>query len=313
MDKPNTKPLITVFGATGMQGGSVVDYLLGSGMYRIRGVTRKMDHPKARALAGRGVEMVQGDISSDNMEKLTSMMRGCHGIFLLTNYWDPSIKNKEVEIGKKLVDAAKSAGIRHLIWSTAANVEKISGKKGLPFFTDKAIVEEYITNLQRSSHPFECVTFVLPSLYYQSFQTLLPPKMEGDTVVFNIPETKNLQMFDVTELGLAVLNVFKNPKEMDGKRIDLCGSQLSPRELVDQYHKTTGMKARLNSIPRESYSKQPNPNAKELSLMFEWFNDYTFFGPNGDRDLGSKVTENKLSTWEQFLKRTKWTGTAASS
>lgn len=55
--------LITVFGATGNQGGSVIKHILDSPQlsteYRIRAVTRDTDKPAARALADQGVEVVR--------------------------------------------------------------------------------------------------------------------------------------------------------------------------------------------------------------------------------------------------------------
>jgi uncharacterized protein YbjT (DUF2867 family) len=54
--------LITVFGATGNQGGSVVKQLLSdskiSQEFKIRGITRDTSKPAAQDLAKKGVEVV---------------------------------------------------------------------------------------------------------------------------------------------------------------------------------------------------------------------------------------------------------------
>lgn len=53
--------LITVFGATGNQGGSVIKHILDdavlSKQFRIRGITRDVSKPAAQALIAKGVEM----------------------------------------------------------------------------------------------------------------------------------------------------------------------------------------------------------------------------------------------------------------
>jgi hypothetical protein len=214
--------------------------------------------------------------------------------------------------GKKLVDAAKQAGVRHVMWSTLANVEKISGNKGVPHFTDKALVEEYIRSLQSSPHPpFEHVTFIAPAFYFQAFQTFFTPKLEGDTLVFSLPDTKLLTGFDVGETGLGVVNAFNNPKEFDMKRIDYYGSHMTPQEFIDDFAKVTGRKSKLVLIPRDVFAKYPFPGAQEVANTFTWFNDYTYYGPDGNRELGRKATEGKLSTWTQFLQKTKWNGPSA--
>ena len=53
--------LITVFGATGNQGGSVIKHILAdaqlSSEFKIRGITRDVNKPAAKALADKGVEL----------------------------------------------------------------------------------------------------------------------------------------------------------------------------------------------------------------------------------------------------------------
>ena len=55
--------LLTVFGATGLQGGSVISYVLQhpelSKTYRLRGITRDVSKPAAIALREKGVEVIK--------------------------------------------------------------------------------------------------------------------------------------------------------------------------------------------------------------------------------------------------------------
>ena len=46
--------LITVFGATGAQGGDVVKALLAGGKFKVRGATRSVESKKAKELTRRG-------------------------------------------------------------------------------------------------------------------------------------------------------------------------------------------------------------------------------------------------------------------
>lgn len=56
--------------------------------------------------------------------------------------------------------------------------------------------------MQDKSKPFEHVSFVAPAFYYQNFKIFFPPKEEGDTLVFTLPETSSITAFDVYALSL---------------------------------------------------------------------------------------------------------------
>lgn len=298
-----TRKLITVFGATGMQGGAVVDALLPAG-YDVRGVTRKPDDAKAKALRARGVQVVAADMVTDSVEKLAETMKGAYGAFLLTNFWDPASMMKEEPLGKKLVDAAKAAGVKHVFWSTLANVEAISGNKGVPHFTDKAKVEEYIRSLQaKSPKAFQYATYSAPAFYYQNFKAFFPPKKEGDTLVFSLPETSNLIAFDVNQTGPGVVTALNHPEKWDGVRIDYYGDKLTPQQYIDALGKFTGQKVKLNSIPRDVFGKLGFPGAEEFAHTFQWFNDFTYYGPQGNPKTGIDATPGGLLTWSQYLQR----------
>ena len=58
--------LITVFGATGAQGGPIARALL-ENSFRVRAVTRNVDSDKAKALREAGAEVVAGSINDSRL------------------------------------------------------------------------------------------------------------------------------------------------------------------------------------------------------------------------------------------------------
>ena len=151
---------LVVFGATGQQGGSVVEHVLNdstlSKEYKIRAVTRDPSAQSAQALKQKGVEVVKGD--ADDASSLKGVMQGAHSAFVITaTVYDQHLYTRELAQGKAIGDAAVAAGLQYLIFSTLAAAKKISGGKlqNMAFFDVKADIEEYIVScLPSLSHTF---------------------------------------------------------------------------------------------------------------------------------------------------------------
>jgi uncharacterized protein YbjT (DUF2867 family) len=81
-----SKKLLTILGATGNQGGSVIDVVLANPefqqKYRLRGVTRNASSASAQELTKKGVEMVSASVN--DVEALKSAFRGSWGVFAVT-------------------------------------------------------------------------------------------------------------------------------------------------------------------------------------------------------------------------------------
>lgn len=140
------KKLITIFGATGNQGGSVVQVFLNDpklkNEWSVRGVSRNAESDSSKKLAAQGVEMVSVSLhirisSSSLIQYLTSRqadlddkaslvktMKGAYAVFTVTNYWEKMDMQLEIQQGKNLADAAKENGVEHYIWSSLLNVTK---------------------------------------------------------------------------------------------------------------------------------------------------------------------------------------------
>jgi uncharacterized protein YbjT (DUF2867 family) len=76
-------PLIIVVGATGNQGGSVLNHLRESDKeYRIRALTRDSTKPKAKEIEATGAQTFQIDLKPENKDKMLEAFSGAHAIFV---------------------------------------------------------------------------------------------------------------------------------------------------------------------------------------------------------------------------------------
>ena len=110
--------VIAVLGATGGQGGGLCRAILADpgGGFSCRAVTRDPIKDKAKALATAGAEVVAADL--DDVESLKKAFAGVDGVFGVTNFWEHFSGEKEKAQAKNIADAAKAAGVKHVIWST---------------------------------------------------------------------------------------------------------------------------------------------------------------------------------------------------
>ena len=127
-----TKKILAVFGATGNQGGSVIDSVLTdpnlSLQFSIRALTRDTKKPAATKLRDRGVEVVAADI--DDIMSVKSAFKGVHTVFVMTStIYTSEGKAQEIEQGKAIADAAVEAGIEYLIYSSMVSAKHISNGK----------------------------------------------------------------------------------------------------------------------------------------------------------------------------------------
>jgi uncharacterized protein YbjT (DUF2867 family) len=83
----SAKKIITVFGATGQQGGSVVRSLVQNPSFHVRAITRNPASDKAKQLEALGVEVIKAN--GFNKDELATAFNGAYGAFVNTNSDDP--------------------------------------------------------------------------------------------------------------------------------------------------------------------------------------------------------------------------------
>lgn len=111
------KKILVVFGATGNQGGSIIDAVLGDSKtaneFKIRGITRDPSKPNAKALEAKGVECVAADIN--NKDQIEAAFKDAYAIFAMTNYWETMDAELEMQQGRNIADLAKVSDTAILI------------------------------------------------------------------------------------------------------------------------------------------------------------------------------------------------------
>ena len=277
------KQLIAVMGATGTQGGGVVDELLDRQRFAVRVLTRNPNSAKAKALQAKGCEVVQGDFTKP--ETLEPAFKNAYGAFVVTNFWDPSTMESETAQGTLAVKAAKTAGVQHLVWSTLPNCQEISGGKyEVIHFTGKALVD---AEVKAASFPY--YTFVEPPMYFQNLLGMMAPQPledggKGLKLPMN-PSSKSLHIGDPVEMGKLAARVFEHPDTVGtGQHLAQASELTSWQEMIDTLN-AQGHHFRFNQVPNEVFDTFPFPGAAELREMMNYFEDYTYFGPDADSKL----------------------------
>src|SRR5688572_919037 len=209
------KKIIAVIGSTGTQGGSLCRAILAdpSGGFACRAVTRDPNKDKAKALAAAGAEVVAGNL--DDVESLKKAFAGAHGVFAVTNFWEHFSAEKEKAQAKNAAEAAKAAGVKHVIWSTLEDTRQFvsADDKRMPMLQEKYRVPHFDAKGEANAY-FAGVptTFLITSFYWDNFYTfgLGPKKADDGTYAWALPMgNEKLAGMAAEDIGKTAYSVFK--------------------------------------------------------------------------------------------------------
>lgn len=335
--------LLTVFGATGNQGGSVIKAVLADAQlsteYKIRAITRDVSKPAAKELESQGVEVVSVGLPSNRGIEVQSLtlaqadlskpdtvaaaVKDSHTVFAVTNFWEHLDAQKEIAQGKAVADASKAAGVKHLIWSSLLNVSKITDGRltGVAHFDAKAQVEDYILEIGVPS------TFVLPGLFMSGFFNMIRKGEDGSyawAMPWNTKEAGKIPLFDpASDTGaythLVPMLITHQLTITTGKYVKIALKDASPSgkqilesekyytadEIITQWSEATGHSLNFVGIPADVFkSFLPAPVATELTENMLLLSDVGYFAGR-ELEEGNKQLADKLTTWREFAEANK--------
>lgn len=208
-----------IAGATGKQGGALARQLLSLGQ-RVRVYTRSPGAPPARLLQRLGAELWPGGF--DDPAPLVRAMGGCQGAFAMATFVEAGVE-AEVRHGIALCDAARRAGIPHLVYSSMASADRATG---VPHIDSKGEVERH---LARAGVPY---TILAPVFFMENWLTIVPGAAARGVLTYPLPADRVLQQVAVDDVATFARLALERPVEFENRRLELAGDALTLNEVA---------------------------------------------------------------------------------
>jgi uncharacterized protein YbjT (DUF2867 family) len=307
------RKVIAVVGATGAQGGGLVRAILEdkAGGFAVRALTRDVNSEKAKALAKLGAEVVAADI--DDAASVERAFRGAYGAFCVTFFWDHFSPEKELAEARNMAQAAKRAGVEHVIWSTLEDSRKwvplsdarmptLMQKYKVPHFDAKGEADRIFAELGVPT------TYLLTSFYWDNlihFGMGPKPGPDGRLAFTLAMEDRPLPGIAAEDIGRCAYGIFKRGLAMVGQTVGIAGEHLTGGEMAQALSRALGRQVVYNAVSPETYRGFGFPGADDLGNMFQMKRDFNeaFRRP---RSLeGSRALNPRLQTFERWLEANK--------
>lgn len=303
------KKIIAIVGATGAQGGGLAKAILSdkNSEFSVRALTRDAQSEKAKALAAMGAEIIEGDI--DNDESLGKLLHGAYGAFFVTFFWAHFSAERETGEAKRLANAAKKAGVQHVIWSTLEDTRQyvpldddrmptLGGKYKVPHFDGKGEGDQFFVE---AGVP---VTFLRASFYWDNliYFGSGPKKGPDGKLYLTFPlDDKKMAGIAAEDIGKAAYGIFKAGKEMIGKTVGVAGEHLTGKEMAASLSKALGQEVIFNNVTPETFRGFGFPGADDVGNMFQFYRDFDGVC-NTVRDVNSSRKLNpELKSFDEWL------------
>ena len=282
------KKTVLVTGATGQQGGAVVDALLRRG-HHVKGLTRNTDSASAQKLAAKGAEPVAGNF--DDPSSVANAAAGVDAVFGMTTMFEVGVEG-ETRQGKILVDAVKNAGVDHLVFSSVGSADR---NTGIPHFDSKYRVEQHIVASGIN------YSIIGPVFFMENYLSpwYLPGLKEGN-LNMPIPPDTSLTHVAVQDIGECAAVLIDRGEAAFGARFDIAGDSKTGPETAAIIGAASGIETTYGSFPAEAMKDQD----EDMYLMFDWFNRV---GYDVDTDaLRREFPEVAWLTLEQWAAKQDW-------
>ncbi|MEU6281033.1 NmrA/HSCARG family protein [Streptomyces sp. NPDC047028] len=271
--------VIAVAGATGAQGGATARALLAAG-HRVRALTRSPTSSAATALRDLGAEVHRADF--EDRTSLAAALTGADALFAVTTPFEADT-SAEVRQGGYLVDEAVSAGVGHIVFTSAAHADR---RTGIPHYDSKFAIERH---LRASGVPW---TVIAPAAFMDNWSSHWT--LEGlreDVFGWPMPPGTPLALIPAEDIGAFAALALTRPGEFTGRRIDIASDALTPEQIAQILARATGRSVTHRRTPLAAV----RAHSSDLAAMFAYFTS-----PGLDVDTAALRRAHPEVGWHSF-------------
>lgn len=303
------KKIITVFGATGAQGGGLARAILADATseFAVRVVTRDANSEKSKKFAQLGAEVVEANI--DDIKSIKKALDGAYGAYFVTFFWEHFSVEKEQQEVKNFIEAALESHLQHIIWSTLEDTRNwmkldddrmptLNGKYKVPHFDGKGEADHFFTEAGLPT------TFLRTSFYWDNFIHfgMGPKKGEDGNYYITFPmDNKKLAAIAAEDIGKCAYGIFKKGKELIGKTVGIAGEKLNGTEMAEKLSKALDKKVLFNPVSPEAYRNFGFPGAEDLGNMFQFKRDFNDDFNGARNESFAKELNPELQDFDKWL------------
>lgn len=273
---------ITVFGATGAQGGGLARAILAEpeAGFALRVVTRNPLSAAAQALQAAGAQIVEADL--DDPASVRAAMEGSWGAFCITNFWEHHSPERELAQARTLATSAADAALRHVVWSTLEDTRRFApvGSGRFPVLMERYNVPHLDAKGEADAFFRACgvpTTFLLTSFYWDNLIHFgMAPQQGADRrLKFVLPMgERKLPGIAAEDIGRCAFGIFKQGPSAAGRTVGVAGEHLSGAEMAAALSRTLDRPVDHVAMSFDDYRGLGFPGAADLGSMFQFKHDF---------------------------------------
>ncbi|GLI79021.1 hypothetical protein PoHVEF18_007343 [Penicillium ochrochloron] len=263
---------ILVTGATGKQGGAVVQNLVKKNApFTILALTRNTQSASAQKLLKltKNITLLQGDLDNPGeiFKKAQQIAGPIWGVFSV----QASVGNKSAEDvqGKSLIDEAIKNNVKHFVYTSVDRhgAKSIDNPTKMPHWIFKYHIERHL--IEKTKDGQMDWTILRPTAFYDNLTPDFIGKVFATCFRMSL-KGKSLQMVACSDIGAVAAEVFLNARDYRGRAISLAGDELTYDQFVRIFKEKTGrdMPTTFNFVGAGIMGM-----VKEFGYMFKWFYD----------------------------------------
>jgi uncharacterized protein YbjT (DUF2867 family) len=227
---------VLVVGATGVQGSAVTRALLRVG-HRVRAHVRSLAHPEAERLRQRGARLAWAEL--DDEPRIREAMAGVDAVFAVPA--PAGRPQAEARHGLMLVEAARSLGVPHFVWSSLMSPTESTGEAE---HESRHEVERYLRTVGIPH------TVLLPGFFMENLQAEgWLGALRAGRLLLPLSPTRKLQQVAVADLARFVRLVMERSAEFHNRRVCVASDELTPLEMAATLARVVGQA--IQHVPGE--------------------------------------------------------------